>query len=103
MMSDGTKIEWPNHEGHWWAKWRIATDETCEGDELTPSDKWEVVQVNDNNGAVGTLEEFSVSVPGVREVQWRDGFIWGPKVTLPVKEAGRLLDGVEHSAMPEGR
>ena len=67
----------PMKPGYYWAKWRIATDETHEGDELTPSNNWEIVQVNDNNGEPGTPEELSVSVSGVRETQWRAGFIWG--------------------------
>ena len=71
----------PQKPGYYWAKWRIATDETLEGDELTPSNAWEIVQVNDNNGEPGDLEELSVSVHGVREVQWRDCFIWGPRVS----------------------
>lgn len=70
----------PEKPGHYWAKWRIAADGTHEGEELTPCDTWEVVQVNDNGGEAGSLEELSVSIPGVRETQWRDGFIWGPRV-----------------------
>lgn len=72
--------KWPTTPGFYWAKWRLATDETHEGDLLTPSTKWEVVEVWDNNGAPGTLEELGVSVPGVRETQWRDQFYWGPEV-----------------------
>lgn len=71
----------PKQPGYYWAKWRIATDETHEGDELTPSNEWEIVQVNDNGGEPGSSEELSVSVPGVREVQWRDCFFWGPRVS----------------------
>lgn len=80
-----TKYPMPDHVGHFWAKWRIASDETLGGDEMTPSDRWEVmvVQVNDNNGDPGTHEEFSVSVPGVQETQWRDCFVWGPEVFPP--------------------
>ena len=65
--------------GYYWAKWRIASDDTHEGDELTPSDTWEIVQVNDNNGEPGTPEELSVSVSGVREVQWPDCFVCGAR------------------------
>lgn len=72
--------EMPKEPGYYWAKWRIATEDTEEGDDLTPSNNWEIVQVNDNNGEPGTLEELSVAVAGVREAQWRDGFVWGPKV-----------------------
>lgn len=78
--------------GYYWAKWRIATDATHEGDELTPSDQWEIVQVNDNNGEPGTGEELSVSVPGVREVQWPDCFVWGARVAdLNDDEAARKM------------
>lgn len=69
-------MKMPTKPGYYWAKWRIATDATHEGDELTPSDTWEIVQVNDNGG--DGLEELSVSVTGVRETQWRDQFVWGP-------------------------
>ncbi len=59
---------------------RIASDATHEGDALTPSDEWEIVQVDNNNGAPGSGEELSVSVHGVREVQWPDCFVWGERV-----------------------
>lgn len=77
-----TRYPTPTEASFYWAKWRIATEETCEGKELTPSDEWEVVQVNvnDPSGSIGEPEYFSVSVPGVREVQWPDCFVWGPKV-----------------------
>ena len=73
--------EYPQAPGYYWAKWRIASDDTHEGEEITPSDTWEIVQINDNNGEAGSLEELSVSVHGVRETQWRDCFIWGPQVS----------------------
>lgn len=66
--------------GYYWAQWRIAADGTHEGDDLTPSFTWVIVQVNDNNGEPGSAEEFSVAVPGVRETQWPDCFIWGRRV-----------------------
>ncbi|MFT8778242.1 MAG: hypothetical protein ABF893_16535 [Gluconacetobacter liquefaciens] len=68
----------PDQEGHYWAKWRIASDGTRDGDELTPSNKWEIVQVNDNNGK--EMMRFTVSVPGVEAAQWLDCFVWGPRV-----------------------
>lgn len=71
----------PQKPGYYWAKWRIATDATHEGDDLTPSNTWEIVQVNANvhgcENEADYPERLSVSVPGVREVQWRDGFVWG--------------------------
>lgn len=69
----------PTKPGYFWAKWKIPADGTHEGADLCPSDNWEVVQVNDNNG-LGD-EKFSVSVPGVRETQWLDCFFWGKFVT----------------------
>lgn len=74
--------------GYYWAKWRIASDGTHEGEDLTPSDKWEIVQVNDNNVEDRNDDEYlSVSVPGVRETQWRDGFVWGEFVS-PLAKRG---------------
>ena len=75
----------PEKPGYYWAKWRIASDGTTEGDELTPSDTWEIVEVNENIiGAESMNPEeadyhsrFSVSVPGVEKVQWLDCFVWG--------------------------
>lgn len=71
----------PLKPGYYWAKWRIASDGTHEGDDLTPSGKWEIVQVNANvmswEDNPTEDEALSVSVPGVRETQWRDGFVWG--------------------------
>jgi len=74
-----TKHPVPTKEGHYWAKWRIAADGTIEGDEITPSDIWEVVQVN-INGGTDPETYLSVSVPGVEKTQWLDCFVWGPRV-----------------------
>lgn len=75
----------PMKPGYYWAKWRIATDETHEGDELTPSNTWEIVQVNINvvdwDDDPAEPEALSVAIAGVRETQWRDQFIWGPFVS----------------------
>lgn len=76
--------------GYYWAKWRIPADGTHEGELICPSDKWEIVQVNENS--VDWMEDpsedeaLSVSIPGVREAQWRDCFVWGVFVApiLPV-------------------
>jgi hypothetical protein len=68
----------PTKPGYYWAKWIIAADDTHEGSELTPAQTWEIVQVNINqvNWRDNPLA-LSVSVPGVREDQWRDCFVWG--------------------------
>jgi hypothetical protein len=76
----------PTVPGFYWAKWKIAAKGTHEGDELTPSNDWEVVEVWSNvcdsvehpeDGPDGT-PAFGVHVPGVRETQWPDCFFWGP-------------------------
>jgi hypothetical protein len=82
-MASETRNEMPNKPGYYWAKWRIASDDTPEGDELTPCDDWEIVQINENGGE--GLTEYSVSIPGVAVVQWRDCFIWGSFVA-PLKD-----------------
>lgn len=89
--------EIPMKPGYYWAKWRIAADGTHEGDELTPSNSWEIVQVNSNHidwdDDPAEDEALSVAVPGVRETQWRDCFVWGNFVcglqNDGVSEAGR--------------
>ena len=73
----------PTTPGYYWAKWKIAADGTHEGDDLTPSDNWEIVQVNSNMSGwerSDNPERFSVAVPGVRETQWPDCFFWGDRV-----------------------
>lgn len=85
----------PMKPGYYWAKWRIAADDTHEGDELTPSDEWEIVQVNVNDvwaDSPSEPEALSVSVSGVRETQWRDCFVWGAFVAPLATPA---LDGKE--------
>ena len=88
----------PTKPGYYWAKWRIATDDTLEGDDLTPSDTWEIVQVNVNCSDPSDDEYLSVSVPGVRETQWRDGFFWGPFVAdLDKRHAPPVTTGKRES------
>lgn len=76
-VNEGTPIK----PGYYWAKWRIPADGTHEGTEQCPSDTWEIVQVNANSvdWERDPMEDeaLSVSVPGVRETQWRDCFVWG--------------------------
>ena len=78
----------PLKPGYYWAKWRIAADDTHEGEELTPSNTWEIVQVNANHLCWDDNptedEALSVSVSGVCQTQWRDGFLWGDFVA-PLK------------------
>jgi hypothetical protein len=88
----------PMKPGYYWAKWRIASDGTHEGFDLTPSDIWEVVQVNENNvDDRDNAEYLLVSVPGVRETQWRDGFVWGEFICALKKPP---TDAAPHLAVP---
>lgn len=90
-MSD-TARTLPQQPGYYWAKWRIASDATPESDDCTPCDDWEIVQVNWNitewefQTDTQNPERLSVSVCGVTEVQWRDGFVWGDFIA-PLKPA----------------
>lgn len=84
----------PRKPGYYWAKWRIPAEGTHEGDLMTPSDTWEIVQVNDNTSDWESNpdddEALSVAVPGVGETQWRDCFVWGdfvaPLRTIPFEK-----------------
>ncbi|MER9706056.1 hypothetical protein NKJ10_17675 [Mesorhizobium sp. M0204] len=71
----------PMKPGYYWAKWRIATEGTRDGDELTPSDNWEIVQVEENDPDwvtdPGRDTALFVFVCGVEESQWRNCFVWG--------------------------
>lgn len=66
----------PTKPGFYWAKWRIADDGTRDGGELTPSSKWEVVEVHEDTHGL------AVFVAGVEQPQAVDNFFWG--YTLPV-------------------
>lgn len=70
----------PKKEGFYWAKWRIATGGTPNGDELTPCDDWEVVHVVVNGTNPKSDDYLRVSVCGVQMSQCLDGFFWGPMV-----------------------
>lgn len=80
------KHQMPQEPGYYWAKWRIAAEGTVEGDELTPSDDWEIVQVNwnilgwEDQTDEENPERLSVSVCGVQQCQWREDFFWGARV-----------------------
>jgi hypothetical protein len=75
--------ETPTRPGFYWAKWRIASDGTPEADELTPSDKWEVVEVFENCIDPDDDEHLMVSVPGVAKGQALDAFVWGSGALQP--------------------
>lgn len=67
--------------GYYWAQWRIPADGTHEGELQTPSNKWEIVQVWANSvnweNSPEEDEALCVYIPGVRETQHRDCFVWG--------------------------
>lgn len=74
----------PTHEGHWWAKLRLHDNPDLN------SVNWEVVQVFENmlgepceaDLAAGA-HKWLASVPGIKESQPLDAFVWGPPVHLP--------------------
>src|SRR5262245_24267022 len=92
----------PLKPGYYWAKWKIPAEGTHEGGELCPSSNWEVVQVNANRLGwehdPADDEALSVSVPGVRETQWRGCFFWGDYVCSLERVAGR--DAPQGDATP---
>jgi hypothetical protein len=73
----------PLKPGYYWARWTAPTEGTFKADEWNPSAAdWEIVQVNPNHvdwdrDPANEDEALYVSVPGVREAQWRDCFVWG--------------------------
>ncbi len=73
----------PTKPGHYWAKWRIADDGTPEGDEQTPCDTWEVVQVNQNGHEPDEPDYLLVAVPGQVQPQSIENFFWGPGPLTP--------------------
>lgn len=86
----GLRDSWttPSRPGFYWAKWKIADAGTREGDDLTPSDRWEVVEVWEN-GPPGP-EMLRVHVGGVEHGQSLENFYWGPGPLFPPdREAGR--------------
>jgi hypothetical protein len=94
----------PMKPGYYWAKWRIAADGTHEGDQQTPCDTWEVVQVNANSidwiDDPTANEALSVSVPGVQKTQWPDCFVWGEFVAPLEQDNGRVWR-TDVAAMPK--
>ncbi len=84
----------PTRPGFYWARWQKAAPGTHEGDELTPSQDWEVVEVWVNHigpeceaDKENGIEKFGVSVPGVQQSQWLENFRWGERVE-PCKKYG---------------
>jgi hypothetical protein len=69
----------PIGEGYYWARWISAAPGTREGDELTPSNQWSIVEVWQNYlpPDEGDGEFLAVSVTGVETTQWLENFEWG--------------------------
>lgn len=78
----------PDHEGFYWAKWKIATEGTDKcpkcGHEFSTweragemSDEWEVVEVVENDSDHNDPEYLMVQVPGVSQWQSIEDFYWG--------------------------
>ena len=82
-QADETALK-PTKPGFYWALWVTPAPDTHEGDELCKCPSWEVVQVWENfHGEpceADQAEKFGVSVPGVREAQWLENFVWGQEV-----------------------
>lgn len=78
-----TRHPTPTKPGFYWAKWRIADEGTKEGDEQTPSDRWEVMHVFENCLDVEDDEYLRVEVPGVERGQSLENFFWGPGPLAP--------------------
>ena len=84
----------PLKPGYYWAKWRIASDDTPEMEDYTPSDRWEIVEVDVNDhhaDSPAEPEALSVSVCGVQTTQWRDCFVWGDFVA-PIERTSMVAD-----------
>lgn len=82
----------PTEPGYYWAKLKTPRDGYLYGVLDKPihiaaehedwvSLRWEIVEVNDNNGEGN--ERFSVSVFGIPIPQWPNDFFWGPRVKEP--------------------
>ncbi len=73
----------PTAPGWYFAKWRIADDGTREGDEITPSDEIECVEVFENGDDAEDAEYLRVSVAGVEKSQSVENFFWIGLVAMP--------------------
>jgi hypothetical protein len=80
-MKDKALAKMPTKPGFYWALWLTAAPNTPEGDELTPAQEWEVVEVWENfigePCEADRCEKWGVSVTGVSTAQWLKNFQWG--------------------------
>ena len=70
----------PTEEGFYWAKWKIASEGTREGDDLTPSNEWEVMHVVENSNDPDDTNHLMVMVPGVEKWQPVENFFWAKQI-----------------------
>ncbi|MDR7220326.1 hypothetical protein [Aminobacter aminovorans] len=70
----------PTKPGYYWAQWRKAVPGTRDARELTPSDRWEPVQVFENALDDQDPQYLMVFVGGVDNAQGLDCFAWGPAI-----------------------
>lgn len=71
----------PTRPGWYWAKWRIAEDDTPkELAETLPHDAWTIVEVYANCIDEGDPEYLRVFVSGVAESQLVENFLWGSEI-----------------------
>jgi hypothetical protein len=76
----------PKKPGFYWAKWRIADEDTHEANEWDMQVLgWEVVDVFENHTNTDHPEHLRVQVSGVRESQHLENFIWGSDRLEPPK------------------
>lgn len=83
----------PTRPGFYWAKWKIADEGTRDGDELTPNDRWEPVEVAVNSGSPDDPDYLRVDVPGVERSQSLGNFFWGPEL-LDHTKSGEFSRGI---------
>ncbi|WAX93161.1 hypothetical protein N7E70_015800 [Aminobacter sp. NyZ550] len=79
----------PTKPGYYWAKWRKPLPGTRDAAELTPSDRWEPVQVFENALDDQDPEYLMVEVGGVEKAQSLDGFVWGPAIAPVLMTGGK--------------
>lgn len=78
----------PTKPGYYWAQWRKAVPGTRDAAELTPSDRWEPVQVFENALDDQHPEYLMVEVGGVERAQGLDCFVWGPAIKPAAGQPG---------------
>lgn len=75
----------PKEPGWYFAKWKIASEGTRNGDDLTPSDELECVRVVVNTVDQEDDEHLMVEVGGVEQWQALENFYWIGPVPIPAR------------------